>query len=169
MSRNSTHFISGRRPWITSNGQGIERPGLLRVPGGHTISRRSAAAGCANAPLLPSNTARRTVSTLTNASDQLSGSCRAIVRAECTAAVPLAQWKQQPSSRTSTRQQPSASAEDRPFECATRRHRRPRVLVYGTSIFLANGCFDPKIFSACGALLGASPRGRCRTAQNRLP
>ena len=91
MSRNSTHFILGRQPWITSNGQGIERPGLLRVPGGHTISRRSAAEGCADAPLLPSNTARRTVSTLTNASDQLSGSCRAIVRAECTAAVPLAQ------------------------------------------------------------------------------
>ena len=72
------------------------RPSLLQRPGGHTISRRSAAEGCADAPLLPSNTARRTASTLTNASDQLSGSNRAVVRAECTAAVPLAQWKQQP-------------------------------------------------------------------------
>ena len=141
LSRNSTHFIPGRRPWITSNGQGIGRPGLFRVPGGHTISRRSAAAGCADAPLSCRATrrdVRGTASTLTNASDQLSGSNRAIVRAECTAAVPLAQWKQQPSSRTSTRQQPSASAEDRPFECATRRHRRPAFWCmehYGTSIF----------------------------------
>ena len=30
-------------------------------------------------------------------------------------------------------------------------------------------CFGPKIFFACGALKGASPRGPCLTAQNRLP
>ena len=29
--------------------------------------------------------------------------------------------------------------------------------------------FGPKLFIACGALKGASPRGPCLTAQNRLP
>ena len=67
------------------------RPSLLKSPEGHTISRRSAADGGADAPSTHHEDGERTASTLTNASDQLSGSCRAIVRIECTAAVPLAQ------------------------------------------------------------------------------
>ena len=43
----------------------------------------------------------RTASTLTNASHQLSGGCRAVVRAECTAARLLARWYGSRGSRSS--------------------------------------------------------------------
>ena len=86
-----------------------------------TISRRSAAEGGADAPLMPSKTARHTASTLKSASDQLSGGYRAVVRAECTAARPLAHRHQQPNQPSQQDEhEAAASAEDRPFSSARR-------------------------------------------------
>ena len=48
------------------------RPSLLKSPEGHTISRRSAADGGADAPSTHHEDGERTASTLTNASHQLS-------------------------------------------------------------------------------------------------
>ena len=66
------------------------RPSLPKALEGHTISRRSAADGGADAPSTHHEDGERTASTLINASHQLSGGCRAVVRAECTAARLLA-------------------------------------------------------------------------------
>ena len=77
------------------------RPSLLKSPEGHTISRRSAADGGADAPSTHHEDGERTASTLINASHQLSGGCRAVVRAECTAARLLARWYGSRGSRSS--------------------------------------------------------------------
>ena len=77
------------------------RPSLLKSPEGHTISRRSAADGGADAPSTHHEDGERTASTLTNASHQLSGGCRAVVHAECTAARLLARWYGSRGSRSS--------------------------------------------------------------------
>ena len=81
--------------------QAAVRPSLLKSPEGHTISRRSAADGGADAPSTHHEDGERTASTLTNASHQLSGGCRAVVRAECTAARLLARWYGSRGSRSS--------------------------------------------------------------------
>ena len=86
---------------------------------GHTISRRSAAEGGADAPSFTSMTARRTSSTLTNASDQRSGGFWTVVRAECTAARLLPRWSSGRGRSSSRRQQETADEEHRV------RERRP--------------------------------------------
>ena len=112
------------------------RPSLLKSPEGHTISRRSAAEGGADAPLVPSKAARRTASTLTNASHQLSGGSTAVVRAECTAARPLARWHQQPRQQVQL-EAAGAAAEvgGSGRECATIAASAIRRFGGGTSIF----------------------------------
>ena len=87
------HVYESRQPSV--------RPSLLKSPEGHTISRRSAADGGADAPSTHHEDGERTASTLTNASHQLSGGCRAVVRAECTAARLLARWYGSRGSRSS--------------------------------------------------------------------
>ena len=77
------------------------RPSLPKALEGHTISRRSAADGGADAPSTHHEDGERTASTLINASHQLSGGCRAVVRAECTAARLLARWYGSRGSRSS--------------------------------------------------------------------
>ena len=100
---------------LAFGGQAAVRPSLLQQPGGHTISRRSAAAGGADAPSVTSKTARRTANTLTNASDPLSCSWWTVVRAKCTAAWLLPRWHQQP---TQQEQQEAAGEADEQAECA---------------------------------------------------
>ena len=114
-----------------------------------TIRRRAAAEGGADAPLMPSKTARHTASTLKSASDQLSGGYRAVVRAECTAARPLAHRHQQPNQPSQQDEhEAAASAEDRPFSSARRGGIADRAfLVYETSIFyLGKRVFRPQNF-----------------------
>ena len=123
------------------------RPSLLKSPEGHTISRRSAADGGTDARSTHHEDGERTASTLINASHQLSGGCRAVVRAECTAARLLARWygsRGSRSSRSIRRQRPSG--QDRPMECATTALPSRCVLVSGGLDFLGKGPFGAQNF-----------------------
>ena len=124
-----------------------------------TISRRSAAEGGADAPLMPSKTARHTASTLKSASDQLSGGYRAVVRAECTAARPLAHRHQQPNQPSQQDEhEAAASAEDRPFSSARRGGIADRAFwCTKRRFFRQTGVSAPKFSSPAARLWGLRP------------
>ena len=138
------------------NEQAAVRPSLLRAPGGHTISRRSAAEGGADAPLMPSKAARRTACTLTNASHHLSGGSTAVMRAECTAARLLARWHHEPT-RQEQQEAAGEAGEDRGRPTLMRRVRDLRISrwrfgVNGTSILKEKGVLAPKFSSPAARL-----------------
>ena len=94
-------------------------------------------------------------STTTNASCQLSGSCQAVVRAECTAARLLARWQQQLVLGQQEQQEAAADASRAETSNASLRDDRATrayELVAASCIFRASGPFGAKIFFACGAL-----------------
>ena len=136
------------------------RPSLLKSPEGHTISRRSAADGGADAPSTHHEDGERTASTLINASHQLSGGCRAVVRAECTAARLLARWYGSRGSRSSRcirRQQAvgPGSADGVRDDSASSRC----VLVSGGLDFLGKGPFGAQNFLRLRRACGGSAHG----------
>ena len=137
------------------------RPSLLKSPEGHTISRRSAADGGADAPSTHHEDGERTASTLTNASHQLSGGCRAVVRAECTAARLLARWYGSRGSRSSRSISGGSrpSGQDRPMECATTALPSRCVLVSGRLDFLGKGPFGAQNFLRLRRACGGSAHG----------
>ena len=96
-------------------------------------------------------------------------SCRALGPAKCTATVLLTRQQQQ----VRHRHQPEARhlEEDtrRARECARQcRSSALSVLINFCGIFIRKRPLRPKIFSACGALVGV-PRGPCPSRQNRPP
>ena len=151
------------------NEQAAVRPSLLRAPVGHTVSRRSAAARGANAPAhrARQRDARRT---LTNTSHHLSGGCSAVVRAECTAARLLARWHHEPT-RQEQQEAAGEAGEVGRHSCA-----ECAICVFTMALscernvdFEGKRRSGPKIFFACGALVGASPTGPWPPAQDRDP
>ena len=103
--------------------QAIVCPSPQNALEGHTISRRSAADGGADAPSTHHEDGERTASTLINASHQLSGGCRAVVRAECTAARAAGKVVRQPRQQEQQVHQEAAGRRARIGRWSARRQR----------------------------------------------